>query len=70
MQEEKPESDIDILADFSENKSLLTVVRIEKLSEIFEVKVDLLTVESISSYLMTGSKRSKSDIDIKIQDYN
>jgi len=56
--EEKPESDIDILVEFSENKSLLTLVRIEReLSEFLGVKVDLLTEESISPYLIDGIKR-------------
>jgi predicted nucleotidyltransferase len=56
--EEKPESDIDILVDFSENKSLFTLVRIEReLSEFLGIKVDLLTEESISPYLIDGIKR-------------
>ncbi|WP_269850075.1 nucleotidyltransferase family protein [Methanosarcina horonobensis] len=47
--EEKPESDIDILVEFSETKGLLTLVRIEReLSELLGVKVDLLTEASIS----------------------
>jgi predicted nucleotidyltransferase len=51
--EERPESDIDVLVEFSENKSLLTMVRIEReLSEFIGVKVDLLTEESISPYLI------------------
>jgi len=55
---EKPESDIDILVEFSENKSLLTLVRIEReLSEFLGVKVDLLTEESISPYLIDGIKK-------------
>jgi predicted nucleotidyltransferase len=50
--EEKPESDIDILVEFSENKSLLTLVRIEReLSEFLGVKVDLFTEESINPRL-------------------
>jgi predicted nucleotidyltransferase len=56
--EEKRESDIDILVEFSGNKSLLTLVRIEReLSESLGVKVDLLTEESISPYLIDGIKR-------------
>lgn len=56
--EEKPESDIDILVEFSETKSLLTLVRIErKLSEFLVVKGDLLTEESISPYLIDGIKK-------------
>lgn len=55
--EEKPESDIDILVEFSETKGLLTLARIEReLSELLGVKVDLLTEESISPYLIDGIK--------------
>jgi predicted nucleotidyltransferase len=56
--EEKPESDIDVLVKFSETKGLLTMVRIEReLSEFLGVKVDLLTEESISPYLIEGIKK-------------
>ena len=56
--EEKPESDIDILVEFSETKGLLNLVRIEReLSEFLGLKVDLLTEESISPYLIDGIKR-------------
>lgn len=58
--EEKPESDIDILVEFSEIKGLLTLTRIEReLSELelLGVKVDLLTEESISPYLIDGIKK-------------
>ena len=42
--EEKPESDIDILVEFAEQKSLLTLVNIElELSDYLVIKVDLLT---------------------------
>ena len=51
--EEKPESDIDIIVEFSERKSLLEFVRIEReLSEVLGIKVDLLTEKSISPYLI------------------
>lgn len=51
--EEKPGSDIDILVEFSERKSLLDLVRIEReLSEALGIKVDLLTEKSISPYLI------------------
>jgi hypothetical protein len=51
--EEKPGSDIDILVEFSERKSLLEFVRIEReLSEILGIKVDLLTEKAISPYLI------------------
>lgn len=51
--EEKPESDIDVIVEFSERKSLLEFVRIEReLSELLGIKVDLLTEKSISPYLI------------------
>ena len=51
--EEKPRSDIDIIVEFSERKSLLELVRIEReLSEVLGIKVDLLTEKSISPYLI------------------
>jgi len=48
--EEKPESDIDILVEFSETKGLL-------ISEFLGLKVDLLTEDSISPYLIDGIKK-------------
>ncbi len=57
--EEKTESDIDILVEFSSTKSLLTMVRIEReLSDFLGVKVDLLTEASISSYLIDEIKNN------------
>ena len=51
--EETPGSDIDIIVEFSERKSLLELVRIEReLSETLGIKVDLLTEKSISPYLI------------------
>ena len=45
-------SDIDLLARFSKPKSLLDLVRIERvLSEVLGRKTDLLTEASISPYL-------------------
>ena len=56
--EEKPESDIDIIVEFSERKSLLELVKIEReLSEVLGIKVDLLTEKSISPYLIDTIKR-------------
>jgi uncharacterized protein len=56
--EEKPESDIDILVEFAEQKSLLTLVNIElELSDYLGIKVDLLTEKSISPYLIDGIKK-------------
>jgi predicted nucleotidyltransferase len=56
--EEKPESDIDVLVEFAERKSLLTLVNIElELSDDLGIKVDLLTEKSISPYLIDGIKK-------------
>ncbi|MDP3105309.1 MAG: nucleotidyltransferase family protein [Candidatus Methanoperedens sp.] len=56
--EEKPKSDIDILVEFSERKSLLELVGIEQeLSDILGIKVDLLTEKSISPYLIGRIKK-------------
>ena len=55
--EEQPDSDLDVLVDFEERKSLLTLVRIEReLSENLGVKVDLLTEQAISPYLVDWIK--------------
>jgi len=52
-EEERPESDIDVIVEFSERKSLLELVRIEReLYEELGIKVDLLTEKSISPYLI------------------
>ncbi|SNQ62591.1 type VII toxin-antitoxin system MntA family adenylyltransferase antitoxin [Candidatus Methanoperedens nitratireducens] len=56
--EEKPKSDIDILVEFSERKSLLDIVGIEQeLSDALGMKVDLLTEKSISPYLIGRIKK-------------
>lgn len=48
-----PESDLDIIVEFSERKSLLELVRFEReLSEQLDIKVDLLTEGSISPRLV------------------
>ncbi len=50
--EQKEKSDIDILVKFSKRKSLLDLVRIERrLSEILDLKVDLVTEGSVSPYI-------------------
>jgi len=52
------ESDIDIVVEFSERKSLLDIVGIEQeLSEALDIKVDLLTEKSISPYLIDRIKK-------------
>ncbi|MDO9548172.1 MAG: nucleotidyltransferase family protein [Candidatus Marinimicrobia bacterium] len=51
--ETREESDLDILVEFSERKSLLDLVGIEQeLEEALGIKVDLLTRKSISPYLI------------------
>jgi len=51
--EERPGSDVDVIVEFSERKSLLELMRIEReLSETPGIKVDLLTEKSISPYLI------------------
>ena len=55
-------SDIDVLVEFSERKSLLDLVRIEReLSEALSIKVDLLTEKSISPYQID---RIKSEMEV------
>ncbi|MFH1773752.1 MAG: nucleotidyltransferase family protein [Methanobacteriota archaeon] len=56
--EERPGSDIDIIVEFLERKSLLDIVGIEQeLSDVLGVKVDLLTEKSISPYLIDRIKK-------------
>jgi predicted nucleotidyltransferase len=51
--EERPESDIDIIVEFSERRSLMDLVGIEQdISDAVGRKVDLLTEKSISPYLI------------------
>ena len=50
------ESDVDLLVKFSNRKSLLAVVSLERqLSEALGRKVDVLTEAAISPYLLTNS---------------
>ncbi len=59
----REESDIDILVEFSSRKSLLEIVRIEReLSDSLGVKVDLLTEQSISPYLIEQVKEEARTI--------
>lgn len=54
---QRPDSDLDLLVNFKERKSLLTLVRIEReLSESIGIKVDLLTEGSVSPYLIDRIK--------------
>lgn len=56
--EARPDSDLDLLVWFSEQKSLLGLIRIEReLSELLGVKIDLLTEGAISPYLIDRIKR-------------
>ncbi len=51
--EETSESDLDIIVEFDERKSLLQLVGIEQeLEDALGIEVDLLTRESISPYLI------------------
>ncbi|MBU2446682.1 MAG: nucleotidyltransferase family protein [Bacteroidetes bacterium] len=51
------ESDLDLLVEFSERKSLLELIRIEReLSDKLNLKVDLLTEKSISPYIFQSIK--------------
>ena len=63
--EEKYSSDIDIIVEFLERKSLLDLVGIEQeLSEQLNIKVDLLTEKSISPYIL---EKVKKDIQVIYQ---
>lgn len=53
-----PKSDVDIIVEFSDRKSLLDIVGIEQeLSEALGIKADLLTEKSISPYLIDRIKK-------------
>ena len=55
---DSPKSDIDILVEFSNRKSLLELVSIEnELIDELGINVDLLTEKSISPYLIDDIKR-------------
>jgi len=56
--DETTESDIDIIVEFSDRKTLLDFVGIEReLSEKIKIKVDLLTEQSISPLLIDRIKK-------------
>ena len=58
--QDRPDSDIDSLVEFSEEKGLLDLVALERqLSEAFGRKVDLLTEQSISPYIRDSVKRDQ-----------
>ena len=62
-----PESNIDIIVELLERKSLLEFVKIEReLSEILGIKVDLLTEKSINPCLIdTIKKKNEGDLRMK-----
>jgi len=54
----KPGSDLDVIVEFGEQKSLLDLVGIEQeLEDALGIKIDLLTRESISPYLIDRIER-------------
>lgn len=51
--EARPDSDLDLMVWFDEQKSLLGIIRMEReLSELLGVKIDLLTEQAVSPYLI------------------
>lgn len=63
--EQRPDSDLDLLVEFRTPKSILTLVRIEReLSEALGIKVDLLTEQAISPYLI---ERIKAELKVVYQ---
>ncbi len=62
--EETPESDVDVIVEFSERKSLLDIIGIEQdLAEALGGrKVQLLTEKSISPYLIDRIKQEMVEI--------
>ncbi len=61
--EEQPDSDLDVLVKFSETKSLLELVRMEReLSEQIGIKVDLLTEESLSPYIRDNVHKEMKEV--------
>jgi predicted nucleotidyltransferase len=62
-EEATPQSDIDIIVEFTERKSLLEIVGIEQeLSEKLGIKVDLLTEKSISPYLIDRIRKEMVEV--------
>lgn len=56
--EAAPGSDLDIIVEFSEEKSLLDIIGVEQeLSDELGIRVDLLTEKSISLYLIDRIKK-------------
>ncbi len=56
--EERTDSDLDLMVWFKDQKSLLGMIRIEReLSELLGVKIDLLTEQAVSPYLIDRIKQ-------------
>lgn len=56
--EARPDSDLDLLVWFTEQQSLLGVIRLEReLSDLVGVKIDLLTEQAISPHLIDRIKQ-------------
>ena len=56
-EKENPDSDIDVIVEFTKRKTLLELVRIEReVSDALGIKVDLLTEKSISPYMIDSIK--------------
>lgn len=56
--EARKDSDLDLLVSFSQQQSLLGLIRMEReLSELVGVKIDLLTEQAISPYLIERIRR-------------
>ena len=56
--EERADSDLDLLVWFTEQQSLLGLIRMEReLSELVGVKIDLLTEQAISPHLIERIKK-------------
>lgn len=60
-EEADKESDVDLLVDFSEPKSLLDIARIERqLSEKINKEIDLVTEESLSPHIADKIKHQEN----------
>jgi hypothetical protein len=56
--EDRVDSDIDLIVEFSEPKGLFALVELEnRLSDFFGRKVDLLTQRSVSPYMRDSIRR-------------
>ena len=63
--EARTDSDLDLMVWFVEQKSLLGVIRIEReLSELLGVKIDLLTEQGVSPYLVDRIRQEMKVIEL------